>query len=79
MLDDIAAAELTIGVIGAGAMGQGIAQIALQGGLRVRLHDVRADTSGRARASVLARLPTSAFCIPRGCRLPWNMMNRLTK
>uniref|UniRef100_UPI002666AFCD 3-hydroxyacyl-CoA dehydrogenase NAD-binding domain-containing protein n=1 Tax=Salmonella enterica TaxID=28901 RepID=UPI002666AFCD len=33
----------TIGIVGAGAMGRGIVQIAAQAGLNVRLFDVSAD------------------------------------
>lgn len=39
----------TIGVVGAGAMGRGIVQIAAQAGLKVRLYDVQARAVGDAR------------------------------
>ncbi len=42
----------TIGVVGAGAMGRGIAQIAAQAGLRVRLYDTSADAVSAARESL---------------------------
>lgn len=42
----------TIGVVGAGAMGRGIAQIAAQAGLRVRLYDTSADAIAAARESL---------------------------
>lgn len=42
----------TIGVVGAGAMGRGIAQIAAQAGLRVRLYDTSADAVAAARESL---------------------------
>jgi 3-hydroxybutyryl-CoA dehydrogenase len=42
----------TIGVVGAGAMGRGIAQIAAQAGVRVRLYDTNADAVAAARASL---------------------------
>lgn len=42
----------TIGVVGAGAMGRGIAQIAAQAGLRVRLYDTSADAVTAARESL---------------------------
>jgi 3-hydroxybutyryl-CoA dehydrogenase len=46
----------TIGVVGAGAMGAGIAQSALTAGLKVILHDSSAAALERARAEVRARL-----------------------
>jgi len=42
----------TIGVVGAGAMGRGIAQIAAQAGLRVRLYDTSAEAIAAARESL---------------------------
>lgn len=42
----------TIGVVGAGAMGRGIAQIAAQAGLRVRLYDTSAEAVAAARESL---------------------------
>ncbi|SAI22069.1 3-hydroxyacyl-CoA dehydrogenase [Bordetella ansorpii] len=42
----------TIGVVGAGAMGRGIAQIAAQAGLTVRLYDTSADAIAAARESL---------------------------
>ncbi|WP_268237278.1 3-hydroxyacyl-CoA dehydrogenase [Undibacterium terreum] len=44
-----------IGVIGAGAMGRGIAQIAAQAGMQVKLFDVQADAAENARKAVLAQ------------------------
>jgi 3-hydroxybutyryl-CoA dehydrogenase len=46
----------TIGVVGAGAMGAGIAQAALAAGLRVILHDSSGAALARARAEVRKRL-----------------------
>jgi 3-hydroxybutyryl-CoA dehydrogenase len=46
----------TIGVVGSGAMGAGIAQVALTGGMRVVLHDANADALGKARDSLFGRL-----------------------
>ncbi len=40
--------ELTIGVVGAGAMGRGIAQVAAVGGCVVKLYDTRAETAAEA-------------------------------
>ncbi len=42
----------TIGVIGAGAMGAGIAQVALEAGAEVVLHDIERDALGRARERI---------------------------
>ena len=42
----------TIGVVGAGAMGRGIAQIAAQAGLRVRLYDTSAEVVASAREAL---------------------------
>lgn len=46
----------TIGVIGAGAMGAGIAQAALTAGLKVILHDSSGTALAKARAEVHARI-----------------------
>jgi 3-hydroxybutyryl-CoA dehydrogenase len=46
----------TIGVVGAGAMGAGIAQTALAAGLTVILHDASASTLSTAREQILARI-----------------------
>ncbi|MGD7082287.1 3-hydroxyacyl-CoA dehydrogenase NAD-binding domain-containing protein, partial [Ralstonia pseudosolanacearum] len=48
-----------IGIVGTGAMGRGIAQIAAQAGLRVRLFDASPQAVEAARAALadtLARL-----------------------
>lgn len=45
----------TVGVVGAGAMGRGIAQIAAQAGSVVRLFDMQASAVEAARASVFAQ------------------------
>jgi len=50
---------LTLGVVGTGLMGRGIAQIAVQGGVTVRLFDSRAGAAAEARdavADMLAKL-----------------------
>ncbi|MDU9416484.1 3-hydroxyacyl-CoA dehydrogenase [Pseudomonas sp. zfem005] len=49
--------EIThLGVVGCGAMGQGIAQLAACAGLQVRLHDVRPEAAAQARERILAEL-----------------------
>ncbi|MDB5850524.1 MAG: 3-hydroxyacyl-CoA dehydrogenase, partial [Rhodoferax sp.] len=44
-----------IGIVGAGAMGRGIAQIAAQAGSRVKLFDMQADAITTARKAVFAQ------------------------
>ncbi|MES2263908.1 MAG: 3-hydroxyacyl-CoA dehydrogenase [Pseudomonadota bacterium] len=48
-------AELTLGIVGAGAMGRGIAQIAAQAGVRVKLFDVQAGAASGAVDTVRAQ------------------------
>ncbi|MBZ0215371.1 MAG: 3-hydroxybutyryl-CoA dehydrogenase, partial [Fimbriimonadaceae bacterium] len=48
--------DYVVGVIGAGAMGQGIVQVALQGGLNVILHDAREGGAEAGRDAVFGRL-----------------------
>ncbi|WP_394825204.1 3-hydroxyacyl-CoA dehydrogenase family protein [Pendulispora albinea] len=45
-----------IAVLGSGTMGQGIAQVAVQSGYRVRLYDAAIHRAGEARTSILAQL-----------------------
>lgn len=45
-----------LGIVGAGLMGRGIAQIAIQGGISVILHDVRAGAAQEARDAIAATL-----------------------
>jgi 3-hydroxybutyryl-CoA dehydrogenase len=44
-----------IGVVGTGLMGQGIAQVAAQAGIEVRMFDARDGAAERARASIAAQ------------------------
>ncbi|HEX8758322.1 MAG TPA: 3-hydroxyacyl-CoA dehydrogenase [Steroidobacteraceae bacterium] len=50
----------TIGIVGAGAMGAGIAQSALTAGLKVILHDSSAPALARARGEIHARIARMA-------------------
>ncbi|MEM9147488.1 MAG: 3-hydroxyacyl-CoA dehydrogenase [Pseudomonadota bacterium] len=50
------APEYCLGIAGLGAMGQGIAQVAAMGGVRVRLLDARAGAADAARKAVAARI-----------------------
>lgn len=47
---------LTVGIVGAGAMGQGVAQVCLTGGMNVILHDIREGAADDGLAMVLKRL-----------------------
>lgn len=42
----------TLGIVGVGLMGRGIAQIAAQAGLRVRLHDAHPEAAAEARTTL---------------------------
>ena len=44
--------DLTLGIVGTGLMGRGIAQIAAQAGLHVRLCDSREGAAGEAREAI---------------------------
>lgn len=49
---DISSANLLLGVVGAGTMGRGIAQVAAEGGIRVRIFDAQGGAAEGARAFV---------------------------
>ena len=51
-----AARAWVVGIVGAGTMGAGIAQLALEGGSRVLLYDVDPAAVGRATARIMAGL-----------------------
>ncbi|MBL8483621.1 MAG: 3-hydroxyacyl-CoA dehydrogenase [Rhodocyclaceae bacterium] len=51
---DVQRTDLTLGVAGTGLMGRGIAQIAAQAGIAVRLFDARAGAAEEARAALAA-------------------------
>jgi len=57
---DISRADLLIGIVGTGLMGRGIAQIAVQGGMRVLLHDAREGAAEEARQAIARTLETLA-------------------
>lgn len=52
--------HLVIGVVGAGLMGRGIAQIAAQAGIEVRIFDTRAGAADEAVAAITATFDTLA-------------------
>lgn len=56
MKPDPRSPDLTLGIVGAGAMGRGIAQIAAQAGLRVLLFDLQPGAAAAARDAIAATL-----------------------
>ena len=57
---DASADDLLVGVVGAGAMGQGIVQVALQGGMHVVLFDSNKDVATQAKETIFGRLDRAA-------------------
>src|SRR6185503_14262906 len=53
---DIEVPDFTIGVVGAGAMGTGIAQVALTGGIKVVLTDAAPGQLEKSRSQLFGRL-----------------------
>lgn len=51
---DASRADLVLGIVGTGAMGTGIAQVASAAGVEVRLFDMRDGAAAKARDSVIA-------------------------
>src|SRR5690242_6149688 len=51
-MTDIDRAALTLAIVGTGAMGRGIAQIAAQAGITVRLLDSRASAAAQAKGEL---------------------------
>ncbi|MBI5108277.1 MAG: 3-hydroxyacyl-CoA dehydrogenase [Rhodocyclales bacterium] len=56
MPTDIRSADLCIGIVGTGAMGRGIAQIAAQAGIRVLMFDALHGAAANARETVIGTL-----------------------
>ena len=50
------AADYVVGVVGAGAMGQGIIQVAVQGGMQALILDARPGGAEAARKTIAGRL-----------------------
>ncbi|MEO1719094.1 MAG: 3-hydroxyacyl-CoA dehydrogenase [Pseudomonadota bacterium] len=55
-MKSVAADDYTVAVIGAGAMGQGIAQVSVQGGMPTQLYDARDGAAATARETILGRI-----------------------
>src|SRR4029079_4449822 len=53
---DINRTDLTVGVVGTGAMGRGIAQVTAQGGIKALLFDAAAGGAAKAKAGILETL-----------------------
>jgi 3-hydroxybutyryl-CoA dehydrogenase len=53
---DINRPDLTVGVVGTGAMGRGIAQVTAQGGIKAMMFDAAAGGAAKAKAGILETL-----------------------
>ncbi|MGE5150771.1 MAG: 3-hydroxyacyl-CoA dehydrogenase NAD-binding domain-containing protein, partial [Rhodospirillaceae bacterium] len=53
---DINRSDLTVGVVGTGAMGRGIAQVTAQGGIKALLFDAAEGGAAKAKAGILETL-----------------------
>ncbi|MFO1081764.1 MAG: 3-hydroxyacyl-CoA dehydrogenase [Reyranellaceae bacterium] len=53
---DINRADLTVGIVGTGAMGRGIAQVTAQGGIKAVMYDAAAGGAAKARAAIVETL-----------------------
>src|SRR5215475_8063515 len=53
---DINRSDLTVGVVGTGAMGRGIAQVTAQGGIKAILFDAAAGGAAKAKSGILETL-----------------------
>ncbi|WP_256385731.1 3-hydroxyacyl-CoA dehydrogenase NAD-binding domain-containing protein [Microvirga sp. 17 mud 1-3] len=64
--------DLTIGIVGAGIMGRGIAQVAAEAGIRVLIADMRPEAITEARnfcADMIRRKAAKGALTPRLLRL----------
>ena len=53
---DINRADLTVGIVGTGAMGRGIAQVTAQGGIKAIMFDAAPGGAAKAKAAILETL-----------------------
>lgn len=53
---DVNRADLTVGIVGTGAMGRGIAQVTAQGGIKAVMFDAAAGGAAKARTAILDTL-----------------------
>jgi len=53
---DINRADLTVGIVGTGAMGRGIAQVTAQGGMKAIMYDAAEGGAAKAKAAILETL-----------------------
>ena len=53
---DINRADLTVGVVGTGAMGRGIAQVTAQGGIKAIMFDAAPGGAAKAKAGIVETL-----------------------
>ncbi len=53
---DINRPDLTVGVVGTGAMGRGIAQVTAQGGMKALMFDAAPGGAVKAKAAILETL-----------------------
>ena len=56
MTFDVNRPDLTVGVVGTGAMGRGIAQVTAQGGIKAIMFDAAAGGAAKAKAAILDTL-----------------------
>ena len=57
--------DLLIGVVGGGAMGQGIVQVSLEGGMKVVLFDAKTGGGSEAKDAIFGRLERNVKRSPR--------------
>ena len=53
---DINRPDLTVGIVGTGAMGRGIAQVTAQGGMKAVMFDAAPGGAAKAKAAILETL-----------------------